>query len=256
MEVRIYIDVLWLRTFLTGFLVCMFVNLWTKRNRPTLRVLLFTAAGAAAQVLLFVLAGYGEVYAAGSLLLQLALLWAVFTPKGGRAFLRLFLWSMAAYVAAGGIFSVCQRMLPRYFWFGAGVCLFALSVMGSVILEERRRQHESRLYRIMLLHKGRFVEVVGLYDTGNRLRDPYVRAPVNIVAESAAQALSLVPESCRLVPFSSLGEGNGLLRVWTIDAMEWEHGRQAPAVIGVAGDALFERKEYQLILAASFGEPL
>lgn len=91
-----------------------------------------------------------------------------------------------------------------------------------------------------------------MHDTGNRLMDPYVHAPVNILAESAAQVLLPVQESCRLVPFSSVGDTAGLLRVWTIDAMEWEKGRQERAVIGVADDALFENKEYQLILAADF----
>ena len=72
-EVRIYIDVLWFRTFLTELLVCLFVNLWTKQNRSTLRLLLLTAAQVSVQVLLFVLAGYGAVYAGGSLLLFLLL---------------------------------------------------------------------------------------------------------------------------------------------------------------------------------------
>ncbi len=252
MEVRIYIDVLWFRTFLIEFLVCMFVNLWTKQNRPTLRVLLFTAAEVSAQVLLFVLAGYGVLYLGGSLLLFLLLLFLLFRPGRKRGLLRLFLWSAVASAVAGGILSLCQRKLLPGYWFGAGVCVLALSVMVSVILEERRRQQDLRLYRMILFHNGRSLEVTGLHDTGNRLMDPYVHAPVNILAESAAQVLLPVQESCRLVPFSSVGDTAGLLRVWTIDAMEWEKGRQERAVIGVADDALFENKEYQLILAADF----
>ena len=252
MEVRIYIDVLWFRTFLTELLVCLFVNLWTKQNRSTLRLLLLTAAQVSVQVLLFVLAGYGAVYARGSLLLFLLLLLLAFRPGSAGAFLRLFLWSMAAMAAAGGIFSVCQQKIPRGYWFGAGVCVLALSVLASLILEERREQQDLRLYRIMLLHNGRSVEVTGFHDTGNRLTDPYVRAPVHILAESAAEALMLTREGCRLVPFCSVGKADGLLRVWTIDGMAWEQGRLAPAVIGVAPDTLFEKKEYQLILAAGF----
>ena len=252
MEVRIYIDVLWFRTFLIEFLVCMFVNLWTKQNRPTLRVLLLVAAEASAQVLLFVFTGYSFAYAGGSLLLFLLLLFFLFRPGRGMAFLRLFLWSMAANIAAGGLLSLCQRKLPSGYWFGAGVCALALSVMGSVILEERRRQQDIRLYRVMLLNNGRSVEVTGLHDTGNRLTDPYVHAPVNILAESVAQAVVPMQEPCRLIPFCSVGEANGLLRAWTIDAMEWEKGRQEQVVVGVASDELFENKEYQLILAVGF----
>lgn len=252
MEVIVYIDVFWFRAFFTEFFTCMFVNLWMKQSRPVIRVLAFSAAAVSAEVLLFVAAGYGMAYAAGALLLHLLLLYGLFRPGSRGVFVRLFLWSMAAETAAGGIFSLCRRKLFGDYWFGAGLCILALSVMGSLILEERRREQDVRLFRIMLLHNGRSVEVTGLHDTGNRLMDPYTHAPVHIVAESVAQALLLTQEPCRLIPYSSVGETDGLMRVWTIDAMEWPGKKTCGAVIGAADDVLFAHREYKLILAAGF----
>lgn len=252
MEVTIYIDVLWMRMFLVELLVCIFVNLWMKQARSTLRILWMTALAVSAGVLLFVVAGYGAAFMAGSLILRVILLRALFLPKGRGVFLRLFLWSMAATVTAGGILTVCQERLPGRYWFAAGSCLCALAILVSVILEERREQQDEHLHRITLLNNGKTLEIWGLHDTGNRLVDPYVHLPVSILAESAAQTLALEPERCRLIPFSTVGAPEGLISVWTIDAMEWTGGRWEHAVIGVARDILFEKKDYQLILAAGW----
>lgn len=252
MEITVYIDVLWLRTFFTELLVCMFVNLWMKQERPVWRLIGFTAFAVSAETALFVTAGYGRVYGLGSLSLRVLLLFLLFRPGSGGVFLRLFLWSVAANAAMGGILSVCQRWIPRDYWFGAGLCICASAVMGCILLEERRRRQDAQLYRILLLYNGRSAEVTAFYDTGNRLIDPYVHAPVSILAESVAQALIPAGEPCRLVPFSTVGAADTLMRVWTIDAMEWQGGRRECAVIGAASDTLFEKKEYQMILAAAF----
>lgn len=252
MEVKIYIDVLWMRMFLVELYVCIFVNLWMKQERSVLRILWMTALAVSAEVLLFAAAGYGTAFTLGSLLFRALLLYALFLPKRKGVFFRLFLWSMAATVAAGGILMVCQERLPRRYWFAAGISLCALAILVSVLLEERREQHDKRLHRIVLLHNGKSLELWGLYDTGNRLMDPYVHAPVSILAESAARELDLEPERCRLIPFSSVGAQDGLLPVWTIDGVEWTGGRWEHAVIGVTRDALFEKKDYQLILAAGW----
>lgn len=252
MEVRIYIDVLWMRMFLVELLVCCFVNLWMKQARPVLRVLWTTALAVSAEVLLFAAAGYGVCYMAGSLMLRLLLLYVLFLPKSRGVYVRLVLWSMAASVAVGGLLTVCQQKLPARCWFAAGCCLCAAAILVSVVLEERRERHDRHLYRIMLLHNGRELEVRGLYDTGNRLTDPYTHMPVNILAESASRELELEQAHSRLVPFSSVGAGEGLLAVWTLDGLEWEGGRCERAVVGVAEDALFKGKDYQLILAAGW----
>ena len=251
-EVTIYIDVLWLRTFFVELNVCIFVNLWMKQERPAVRVLWMCLIFVSLEVLLFAAAGYGAMFAVGSLILRVLLLKVLFHPKSRGIFLRLFLCSLVATIVAGGAIGVCREHLPQRYWFATGSMLCALGVIGSIILEERRMQHDSHLYRVKLRCAGNMVEVIGLHDTGNRLHDPYVHAPVHIVARSAAQALMLKPECSRLIPFSVVGATGSLMEVWTIDAMEWEGGRQDAVVIGIAGDELFEGKDYRLILAAGW----
>lgn len=252
MEVTIYIDVLWLRTFFVELNVCIFVNLWMKQVQHTTRILWMSALAVSLEVLLFVIAGYGVIFAAGSLALRVMLLKVLFRPKSRGIFLRLFLWSLAATVAAGGILGACQGHLPQQCWFAAGSVLCAFGVLVSLLLEERRTKHDRNLYQVKLLYEENTVEVIGLHDTGNRLSDPYVHAPVHVLARSEAQQLRLQSERCRLIPFSTVGTPEGLMEVWTIDAMEWSGGRLEHAVIGVAEDILFDGKDYRLILAAGW----
>ena len=252
MEVTIYIDVMWMRTFFVELNVCIFVNLWMKQCSPTARILWMCALAASLEVLLFVLAGYGGIFAAGSLALRLLLLKALFRGESRGIFLRLFLWSVIATIAAGGILGACQEYMSGPYWFAAGSVLCALAVLTSLILEERRMQHDEKLYRVKLLHEGHEVEATGLYDTGNRLRDPYVHAPVHVLARAEVQRLGLESGHGRLIPFSTVGAPEGLLEVWTIDAMEWQDKRLDHVVIGVAEDVLFEGKDYRLILSAGW----
>ncbi len=251
-ELTIYLDVMWLRTFFVELNVCLFVSLWLRLDTPVGRVLWMCAAAASAEVACFVLAGYGVWYACGSVLLRLIFTECLYRVRSVRRFVRIVLWSLFATVFAGGILGCVEQHLPRSCWFGAGCCICAVTILAALILEERRRQQDVRLYRVRLRAGERELSLVGLHDTGNRLRDPYVHLPVHILPRSELERLLPERGAGRLIPFSTVGVSDGLMEVWTIDAMEWENGACVPAVIGAADDALFKGKDYRLILSAEW----
>ena len=256
MELTVYIDVLWLRTFFIELQVCLFVNLWMKRECPVIHILWVNAVAAAVQILLFVIAGYGAVVMIGGLLLRAFVLWVLFRPQTPGVFLRLFLWGIAATAAAGGIFGIAQAHLPKGCWFAAGCIVSACSLLVSLVLEERRMVHDGRLYRVTLYQGETSVKVMGLYDTGNRLSDPYVHAPVYILAQQEYRQLAGDEPVTRLIPFVTVGAGNCLMEVTTVDALEWKGGRQAKVVVGRAEQEVFEGKDYRMILPAAFNDCL
>lgn len=252
MELTIYIDVLWLRTFFVELLVCLFVKLWLRQSCPALRIFFVTALATAAQIMLFVLAGYGLVTALGGFALRAATLYYLFRPRTCGIFFRLFLWSLAAMLAAGGILGAAQVHLPRSCWFPAGGVLCAGSMLISLLLEERHIQHDAQLYQVTLNCGAQCVKLTGLHDTGNRLTDPYVHAPVYILTQSAYQKLLPAQAAVRFIPFATVGAPHALMEVFTIDALEWEGGKQAQVVVGKADDELFAGKDYGLILPAGW----
>lgn len=255
-ELTIYVDVLWLRTFFVDLNVCLFVSLWLRIYAPVRRILWMNAAAVSAEVLLFVMAGYSVWYAIGAVVLRILLLVLLFRIRRAGRFFRIVGWSLLATMLAGGILACCQLHLPKSCWFGAGCVCCAAAVLYALVLEERRKQHDGQLYRIRLQNGGREISVVGLHDTGNRLSDPYVHLPVHLLARSELDRLMPERGSGRLVPFSAVGTADGLLEVWTADALEWENRRIAPVVIGAADERLFKGKDYRLILAAGWNNQM
>ena len=252
MELTIYIDVLWLRTFFVELQVCLFLNLWMKRECPVIHILWVNAVAAALQIGIFVLAGYGVIVMAGGIMLRAVVICFLFHPQTAGVFLRLFSWGMVATVAIGGILGIVQAYLPESCWFALGCVICACSMLVSLVLEERRMLHDERLCRVTLHQGASAVEVVGLYDTGNRLNDPYVHAPVYILAEAEYTRLIGESTAVRLIPYLTIGVSGRLMEVTTIDALEWNGGRQMEVVIGRADDAVFAGKDYRMILPAAF----
>lgn len=102
----------------------------------------------------------------------------------------------------------------------------------------------------------RQIKIRAYWDSGNQLRDPYTGKAVSILSdEKAAEFIDAEKDNIRLVPYRSLGEQNGLLRVTDIERLElWQGSRRLViknAAIGLAEKGLFEGKDYDMILHAS-----
>lgn len=102
----------------------------------------------------------------------------------------------------------------------------------------------------------RQMSVRAYWDSGNQLRDPYTGKAVNILSyEKAKEFLDGKKDNIRFVPYRSLGEQNGLLRVTDIEALELLQGNQRivikNAAVGLAEKGLLEGKDYDMILHAS-----
>lgn len=152
---------------------------------------------------------------------------------------------------------------------GETVSLFVLyAFVTAVILTivshylNRRNSFGSHLFPVKLQHKGVEQKLMSYWDSGNQLQDPYTGKPVCIVDKEIGEILlgTQIKEfdyvmGVRYIPFRSLGETEGLLAVYDVDRMQIFSGEKkqeiTKAVIGLADKALFENKEYKMILHAS-----
>ena len=107
------------------------------------------------------------------------------------------------------------------------------------------------IFQVELIQTGKRLRIKGLYDSGNRLIDPYTGKGVHIVSrrvlEECKQEITPV-----YVPYHALGNENGMLAVYYIDELivEGEKGRSIlqNCPVGVTKDNLFEGKNYEMIL--------
>lgn len=108
------------------------------------------------------------------------------------------------------------------------------------------------IYPTRLIHKGKKVDCRGLYDSGNTLKDPYTGVGVHIVSKELQDKLKISEEKSMLIPYSSLGNENNLMRVYYLEKMII-YGRQETVerlgvAVGIGNEGLFSEKKYDLIL--------
>lgn len=145
----------------------------------------------------------------------------------------------------------------NFFWTKAVIACLLLT--GVTICFTRKKDFMKRVLKVDVVHHGKTWELIGYWDSGNLLCDPYNGKPVNILqAKLAEQIFSEPDDHMRLIPYCSLGNTNGLLSVCNVEKMYIYQGNERfevePAVIGVAGKGLLEEKEYEMILQASILE--
>ena len=112
----------------------------------------------------------------------------------------------------------------------------------------RQGQDRRSVRRAKVVHGGREVEILVLYDTGNRLVSPYTGEGVAVISNELAVELGL-EQSQRpvLIPFRSIG-GGGLLRAYRLEEMRMEDGACRKDFLVAVSENLGERQEIQMIL--------
>ena len=129
--------------------------------------------------------------------------------------------------------------------------IFSISLMTLLFLEfwVRFRKISAKLLPVFLDHGDKTVQTLALYDSGNRLKEPYAGRAVHIISPEIAKFMQV--SDGRVIPYCALG-GAGLLVIYTIDRIRIrEPGLEKtiePAVIGVAAEELMKDKSYKLIL--------
>jgi len=218
--------------------------------------------------------------------LMLAVAFDLARPRSLLPLLLPFYGAVAAAAGAGFAagFLLGQGPQPN----GAAAVTTAgltLAVMGWQAPRWLRRERLQRASELLVRVEvgGRWVEVVGLVDTGNQLREPLSGWPVVVLEMEAAAPL--FPESLRplaaqvaegdlgaagrlqrspdwagrwrMIPFSSLGTRHGLMLGFRPDRVQLGDGRHQvtlPAVVGLSVHLLDAAGRYQALVPPDWGE--
>jgi len=217
-----------------------------------------------------------------SCLLVILALW----PRGWQEFKKglLFFYGVSFVVAGATIaFSYLlhnniQRVSFSYWWLLGGlVCCFLLGSYGEKYLSQKVLPFLLR-YRVELHFDQNICRGEGFLDTGNGLRDPLTQSPV-LVAEYSllkgcfpadcqaaienyrdendillALSTSSWAHRLRVIPFSSIGQKNGLMVGLRCDKIVVNMGKSEllhkNIVVAVYLDKLSSQDNYQLLIPA------
>lgn len=150
------------------------------------------------------------------------------------------------YIGAQGLLTFLFLSTISYLLITAGIQVYTYL-----------KKRNSHIYEVVLYASGKQKKVKGLYDTGNRLTDPFNRKPVSIVDKSVAA--ELFPEEAVMeqykphyIPFKSVGCDHGVILTVTLDYL-YLRGEGTDLVIhqpmiAWALDNGLLSKDYQMIL--------
>lgn len=155
---------------------------------------------------------------------------------------------------------VYEKSVSGILILAAGGAVFLFMIFGLARWERSRRQ-KAQLFRVILENNGLVREVTGLLDTGNRLYTPGGKRPVSIVEYKSVKELfpaSLPALQVRLIPYSSLGNENGVIAGIIIERMtvlqQNDRVTVKHPVIGLYKGSLSENKKFQMILHPDYRE--
>ena len=114
------------------------------------------------------------------------------------------------------------------------------------------RHSISVLQNVTVKLHGKSREVKALYDTGNRLREPYKKRPVNIIEYEAVRELLSGEEKLFLIPCRTVSGDGQMLEGMVFDSLSVEKGSKSESyehpVIAFTKEKLSSDGSYQMIL--------
>lgn len=256
---KLYLDIFFLVNLGINFVILLAESFFQNRRGKPGRLALTAALGACAACL-FVVSGLhrGMVlfvicYAAMSIVLVRLAFGK--TTVGTLVRNVLFFYTIAFLL--GGMLIQIKTLLP--FSLSAIAVLAAASIFLLAIhwlLPKWRRWQSGTgvYYRVRLCYKEEKVTGNALWDTGNRLQEPFTGEPVMLGEQRFLSRLWNNGEEPvqRLIPFHSIGRETGLLHVFQADYIEVEKEDQWYRVdnpwVAICDRYLSADGEYEMIL--------
>lgn len=262
MEYEFYADVFFLSNFYMDFLAIYTVNELLGGKRRIRRFLLGCGVGSLTGLLLFLyISNYSMYLLFIHFLLNPALVIFCFVPTTKKILFKAwFLMYFILLLLGGSVEWMYQTLLNQKYY---EICLLLSAVPILILLSILRQKRKSvqLLYSVIIQNKENSAEIRAYFDTGNRLIDPYVGLPVQVISKKIAMQLlkeeSFLP---RLIPYTSVGSPQGMIEAITVEKVQIVNGKEeivfAPAVLALAEDDIFQGRDYSMILNCAWEREL
>ncbi len=251
-----YADVFLLQNLIMDFLALWGTNYYLRRKKSMGRLLLAAFFSSAAGVVLFLWIKNWPLYCLTThFLLNTAMVAAVFGVGSFRCFLENWWTAYLIVLLTGGMMQWVRDWSILRGTFVVPALLTAGGLFFLLRYIKGRKIRGNHIYAVKLVQGERYVEMMAYWDSGNQLRDPYNGKYVNILDKKYARELFGEEALYRYVPYCSLGQTNGMIKVATVDELmifdEHKVVHVEHAAVGVAAEELFLDREYGMILPAA-----
>ena len=151
--------------------------------------------------------------------------------RDGRRIIYLLYQMILWTLVLGGILQALEQWMELEsgeLMLSIGLAAIVFGILEKIMKIYRRQNANMRECTLYL--NGHCSHVKGFADTGNQLMDPISKKPVSVISKDAWMELldDTEPPLCRLIPYKSVGNPNGLIVAVQIDylvILEGEHSR-------------------------------
>lgn len=245
---KIYLDIVLLENFIMNYIIIFSTALISKSKVNHLKIGMASLVAGLYSILnyvwnlgnlesllikflisvLIILIGF-DSYKIKTILKQLILFYLVSFTFGGISFMLLFLVNPANIVFENGLLVGSYPMKVTIF---GGILGFIIIACVSYIIKDRLRT-KSMLCDLEIFYKGNYQKLKTMIDTGNLLKEPISQTDVIIVEKNSLRGMivdeildnidniiqgkwldskeDIYSYKFKVIPFSSLGNDNGLL---------------------------------------------
>ena len=260
MQRTIYIDSIFLSNLIMDLLLLFLTTRTLKKSTTFLKTLAGSLLGAAGYCLILCLPVRYPIKVLFGLLPVTALM---IKAGCGTKGLKELLYGMGylftyAFLLGGFMLSLIknipffrEREVSGWMILATGTLGFLIWMLG---IHEYRRRKKNHFCRIELPGDKGEIEVIGLVDTGNGLKDPVSGKEVAILEEKVWRNMreSICPEKYKVIPFHSIGKERGILEGYEVDRirlMEETGCRELHnVIIAVFQGDISVKGDYQMIL--------
>lgn len=182
----------------------------------------------------------------------------------GRGLLKIAESLCVCFLLLGGMLAVLLRLLPgREGWLASGSAALLLGAgcyEGIRLLALRRRRSRESCRVTLRGTDGHSVQLPGLVDTGNSLREPISGRPVAVLEKKVWEELypEQAPPGMRVIPYHSVGKMAGIMTGYPVKSLEVEiegiRRTCEDVYVAVCQEKLSETGAYGILLQPSMFE--
>ena len=253
MKYELYIDTFVMTNFWMDFVALFITKEITRKKVGAVRLLVGAFVSSLVSAVLFLVLNDYVFYAILiHFVVNPCMLYFVFREKEKKLFLGEWAITYLAILFLGGIMQWLYVVLAKYHHFA--LCFMIATMLGVVVLcfLEKKRTIGENVYQVKIKNKERELNLTAYYDSGNLLMDPFFHEPVSIIDEESICQVTEEHMPVRLIPFCSLGEENGIIKVLTLEEMRIyrKQGELVikPVILGIGKKELFQGAGYNLLL--------
>ena len=248
---------------------CSKLNSYVQTMRGIGKIVFAALLGTIVEILGLLWSSSYDVFILYVHLLEMPLMMLFVLGKEKRKILSVILSGYFYIILLNGVLEALWNLFGKCGNFLFYLLLSCGAVIIGVRLWKNHAKMEKGIFQVYLRLDENQVQTYALYDTGNRLKDPYTQSGVHIVSEHLLEKLGVVKivESGLLeeknikhsqvqvpvyIPYQALGNESGLLEVYYVEELIVEGEKQRIRIpncpLGVTKDDLFEEKKYEMIL--------